>query len=100
MERELKRMLNEEFNDDMVHFSKFLQKHEIREQFRYQKLVNRRYNNCASKSNANAEEVIKISSDTFKGNLENTLSSIDKSTPSERAFRRTRRVLNNREMFF
>ena len=28
--RELKRMLNEEFNDDMVHFSKFLQKHEIK----------------------------------------------------------------------
>ena len=23
-------MLNEEFNDDMVHFSKFLQKHEIK----------------------------------------------------------------------
>ena len=95
-------MLNEEFNDDMVHFSKFLQKHEIKRTIpTIRNWLIGDITIAPQNPMQTLRKLSKISSDTFKGNLENTLSSIDKCYGLRREHSEELiRVLNNRGNVF
>ena len=95
-------MLTEEFNDDMVHFSKFLQKHEIKRTIpTIRNWLIGDITIAPQNPMQTLRKLSKISSDTFKGNLENTLSSIDKCYGLRREHSEELiRVLNNRGNVF